>query len=50
MDDNIINNILSYTNIKCHSCFNEINTILKLKFFIKCDKFYYCSNKCFFMI
>ena len=47
MDDNIIDIIMTFSNIKCHSCYNEINSIIKLKKAIKINKFYYCDEKCF---
>lgn len=47
MDDNVISVIISFTHIKCHSCHNEINSILKLKKAIKIYKFYYCNKECF---
>ena len=47
MDDNIINIIMTFANIKCHSCYNEINSIIKLKKVMKMYKFYYCDERCF---
>lgn len=47
MDDNIISTIMLYTNIKCHSCCDDINSIINLKRCIKINKFYYCKYSCF---
>ena len=47
MDDNIINTIMSFSNIKCHSCHDEMNTLIKLKKALKIYNFYYCDEKCF---
>ena len=50
MDDNVIQKIMIFSNIKCHSCYNEIDKIIKLKKFIKSGKFYYCNENCYLII
>ena len=50
MDDNIIKTIMNLSKITCHSCYNKIDNIIKLKEFIKVNKFYYCNNGCYMSI
>lgn len=50
MDDNVIKIIMNFSKIKCHSCYNEIDNIIKLKELIKVGKFYYCNNACYMSI
>lgn len=45
-NDDIINEILLYLEIKCHSCYNRID-VNNLKDLIKLNKFYYCNKTCF---
>ncbi len=42
----IINEILSYLEITCHTCYNKIN-LNNLKNLIKLNKFYFCNKICF---
>ena len=43
LDKDIIQYILDFTYIYCHTCKKKYN----IDFYIKLDRFYYCSKECY---
>jgi hypothetical protein len=42
----IINEILLYLEITCHTCYNTLN-LNNINTALKLDKFYYCNHYCY---
>ena len=42
----IINEILTYLEITCHTCYNTIN-LNNFNNVVKLNKFYYCNDFCY---
>ena len=42
----IVDEILSYLKITCHTCYNTIN-LNNINGVLKLDKFYYCNDYCY---
>ena len=47
MPPEVVNIILSYIDIHCHSCFNSLNNVNCFKNCKKMDRNYFCDQTCF---